>query len=66
VRFVKFLRKTAIPGGPLYHPGEVIELKDEVALSVIRFGHGEYLERVTSPPEPESAPPEASSRRPRK
>jgi hypothetical protein len=70
MRAVRFLKKTAIPGGPLYHPGEVVELKDEVATSVIRFGHGEYLEHSSLlDPEPGivvDAPLEVSPRRPRK
>ena len=35
---VRFARKVALPGGPLYHPGEVADLSEESARLVLGLG----------------------------
>jgi len=44
MRTVRFVQKTSVPGGPLYHPGEVAELTDWLAERAVCAGNAEPIE----------------------
>ena len=42
---VRFLRKTSVPGGPLYHQGEVADLVEMIAARAVSSGNAERVQQ---------------------
>lgn len=58
---VRFLgpRSTLVPGGPQYHPGEVADIRDDLAARFLRAGWAELPDAPAKKP-----PAEAESKAP--